>query len=204
MLKQTFIRLLTNYTNDNHLISNFWTEVEECYLGKNRYYHTLQHLENLLRQLIEVKEEINNWDAILFALYYHDIIYNSLRSDNEEKSAELAEERMRQIPVSDLIIVHCKKQILATRSHIKSPDSDVNYFTDADLSILGQPWEVYLLYYQNVRKEYSHYPDIIYNPGRKKVLDHFLAMDRIFKTDFFYRRFETQARQNFLQERELL
>jgi predicted metal-dependent HD superfamily phosphohydrolase len=51
-----------------------------------------------------------------------------------------------------------------------------------------------------VRKEYLIYPDLIYNPGRKKVLHHFLAMDRIFKTDFFYNKFEQQARQNLRKE----
>jgi hypothetical protein len=33
--------------------------------------------------------------------------------------------------------------------------------------------------------EYSIYPAFIYNPERKKVLNHFLLMDRIFKPAFF-------------------
>jgi predicted metal-dependent HD superfamily phosphohydrolase len=140
----------------------------------------------------------------LFTLYYHDIIYNSLKSDNEEKSAELAEKRMKQIFVSNDTLELCKKQILATKSHIKSTDSDTNYFTDADLSILGQDWDAYSSYYKNVRKEYSIYPDFVYNPGRKKVLNHFLSMDRIFKTAFFYNRFEIQAKRNLQKEMELL
>jgi predicted metal-dependent HD superfamily phosphohydrolase len=204
MLKETFIELLTNYTDNNSLTNELWTEIEKSYSNKKRHYHTLQHLENLLTQLIEVKDEIQNWETVLFSLYYHDIIYNSLKSDNEEKSAGLSEKRMKQISVPIDKIELCKKQILATKSHIKSTDSDTNYFTDADLSILGQPWETYLLYYKNVRKEYSIYPDLIYNPGRKKVLTHFLIMDRIFKTDLFYDKFEMQAKQNIQKELELL
>ena len=96
---------------------------------------------------------------ILFTLFYHDIVYNSLKSNNEEKSAELAEKRMTQISVSNEIIECCKAQILATKSHVKSTDSDTNYFTDADLSVLGQTWETYSIYYKNVRKEYAIYPD---------------------------------------------
>ena len=171
---------------------------------KKRYYHTLQHLDNLLVKLTELKAEIQNWETILFTLYYHDIIYNSLKSDNEEKSAELAEKRMKQISVSPDTIELCKKQILATKSHIKSTNSDTNYFTDADLSVLGQNWETYSLYYKNVRKEYSMYSDFVYNPGRKKVLNHFLSMDRIFKTDFFHKNLEIQAKQNLEKEIELL
>ena len=204
MLKETFIELLTNYTDNESLKNKLWTEIDKNYSSKKRHYHTLEHLNNLLYQLTAVKSEIKNWETILFTLFYHDIIYNSLKSDNEEKSAELAEKRMKQLSVSTDKIELCKKQILATKSHIKSTDSDTNYFTDADLSVLGQNWETYLLYCKNVRKEYSIYPALVYNPGRKKVLNHFLSMDRIFKTDFFYKKFEVQAKQNLQQEIELL
>jgi predicted metal-dependent HD superfamily phosphohydrolase len=204
VLKEIFIELLTKYTDNERVKNELWTEIEKNYSSKKRHYHTLQHLDNLLSQLTEVKSEIQNWETTLFTLFYHDIIYNSIKSDNEEKSAGLAEKRMKQISVSNYKIELCKKQILATKSHIKSIDSDTNYFTDADLSILGQNWETYLLYCKNVRKEYSIYPAIVYNPGRKKVLNHFLSMDRIFKTDFFYNKFETQAKQNLQQEIESL
>lgn len=204
VLKETFIGLLTNYTDNNSLINELWIEIEHNYSSKERYYHTLQHLDNLLAQLIEIKDEIQNWDVILFTLYYHDIIYNSLKSDNEEQSAELAEKRMKQLATSDSILERCKMQILATKSHIKSTDTDTNYFTDADLSILGQTWEVYSTYHKSVRKEYSIYPDVVYNLGRKKVLHHFISMDRIFKTDFFYNKFEMKAKENMQNELKLL
>lgn len=204
MLKEIFIELLTKYTDNDRVRNELWTEIEKNYSSKKRHYHTLHHLDNLLSQLTEVKSEIQNWETILFTLFYHDIIYNSIKSDNEEKSAELAEKRMKQISVSKDKIELCKKQILATKSHIRSTDNDTNYFTDADLSVLGQNWETYLLYYKNVRKEYSIYPALVYNPGRKKVLNHFLSMDRIFKTDFFYNKFETQAKLNLQQEIESL
>ena len=204
MLKETFIELLTNYTDSDNLTDELWTEIEKNYTNKKSHYHTLQHLNNLLTQLTEVKDQIQNWNTILFTLYYHDIVYNSLKSDNEEKSAELAEKRLKKISVSITTIELCKNQILATKSHIKSTESDTNYFTDADLSILGQNCETYSLYYKNVRKEYSIYPDFVYNPGRKKVLNRFLSMDRIYKTDFFFFKFENQAKRNLTNELNLL
>jgi predicted metal-dependent HD superfamily phosphohydrolase len=200
MLKQTFIALLTKYTNDQDLITELWAEIERNYSDKKRHYHTLNHLENLLQQLTEIKPQIKDWDVVLFSLYYHDIIYNSLKSDNEQKSAELAENRMKSIGISLAIIERCKAQIMATKAHFMSENEDTNYFTDADLSVLGQSWEMYSEYYQNVRKEYAIYPDLIYNAGRKKVLKHFLAMERIFKTNYFYLKFEAQARVNLEKE----
>lgn len=199
-LKEIFSNLLINYTTNSSLINELWDEVEKNYSGKKRHYHTLQHLENLLITLTEVKSEIQHWESILFTLFYHDIIYTALKSDNEENSALLAEKRMQQLSVSNDIIERCKNQILATKSHSKSTDSDTNYFTDADLSVLGQPWEIYSLYYKNVRKEYAIYPDFIYNPGRKKVIQHFLSMNSIFKTDYFYNQFEKVAKENLMKE----
>jgi len=59
-------------------------------------------------------------------------------------------------------------------------------------------------YYKNARKEYAIFPDFVYKPGRKKVLLHFLAMERIFKTDYFFHKFEMQAKQNLQKELEML
>ncbi|WP_291963793.1 hypothetical protein [Maribacter sp.] len=204
MLQEKFNELLTKYTDDKSLINTLWSEIEKNYSGNRRHYHTLQHLDNLLAQLTDVKEEIQNWDTILFTLYYHDIIYNATKSDNEEKSANLAVKRLKEVAVSSAIIEKCKKQILATKSHLSSNDSDTNYFTDADLSVLGQSWETYTLYYKNVRKEYAIYPSFIYKPGRKKVLHHFLSMDRIFKTDIFYNKYEANAKSNLQRELKTL
>jgi predicted metal-dependent HD superfamily phosphohydrolase len=200
VLKESFIELLTKFTDNKSLTIDLWSEIELNYSNKKRHYHTLSHLVNLLKQLLEVKEKIESWETVLFTLYYHDIIYNVLKSDNEELSAELAEKRMKQINVPPEIIENCKSQILATKKHEDKSDIDTNFFIDADLSILGQDTEAYKLYFQDVRQEYSIYPDILYNPGRKKVLKHFINMDRIFKTEYFYNKFESKAKENLLKE----
>lgn len=204
MLKETFIELLTNYTDNKSLINSFWKEIELNYSEEKRYYHTLTHLSDLQNQLCEVKDKIQNWETILFTLFYHDIVYNAIKSDNEEKSAELADTRMKQMNVPKEIIENCKSQILATKKHENNSDFDTNYFIDADLSILGQDTETYNAYFQNIRKEYSIYPDSIYKPGRKKVLKHFLEMDRIFKTEYFHEKFEYQTKINLQYELEYL
>ena len=204
MLKETYLLLLKNYNSNNILIHELWVEIETNYTNPKRHYHTLKHLENLLNQLTVIKPEIKDWDTMLFTLFYHDLVYNALKSDNEEQSALIAEKRMTLVGVPQTIIDNCKKQILATKTHLDDLDNDTNVFTDADLSILGQDWETYSGYYKSVRKEYSLYPDLIYNPGRKQVLKHFLNMERIYKTDYFYLRFEEQAKGNLLREMEML
>jgi predicted metal-dependent HD superfamily phosphohydrolase len=87
---------------------------------------------------------------------------------------------------------------------LQSADSDINIFTDADLSVLGQDWNTYENYLIQIRKEYSIYPDFVYNSGRKKVLQHFLSMERIFKTNNFFEKLEAQAKENLQRELEQL
>ena len=200
MLQKIFTELTSKYSNDANLIQSFWQEIELAYSDKSRFYHNLSHLGNMYNQLLEVKNLIDDFDVVLFSLFYHDVVYDSSKKDNEERSADFARERMQTLGFSEERILKCVAQILETKGHSISKDNDTNFFTDADLSILGLDWDLYSEYAQNVRKEYSNYPTIIYKMGRRKVLKHFLVMERIFKTDHFFEKFEVLARENLRRE----
>ena len=199
-LKQVFIQLVNKYASDESIPISFWNEIEKKYNSTGRYYHTTIHLVKLIDELNSCKHLIADWDTLLFSVFYHDIIYNVLKSNNEERSADLAVKRLSITKFPVVGIDSCKEQILATKSHQFSNNEDTNLLTDADLSVLGQPSDVYEQYSSQIRKEYAIYPDIVYKPGRKKVLIHFLNMGKIFKTSFFYDKYELQARTNLESE----
>lgn len=199
MEKDIYTKLAGQYTTDLILIESLWKEIENRYSEPHRHYHTLAHLDFLLSQLNEVKEQISDWDTILFSVFYHDIVYSTTAHDNEEKSAELAVERL-QIGFPTEKIAKCREQILATKGHTITHDKDTDLFTDADLSILGTHADVYKRYSAQIRQEYIQYPDAAYNEGRKKVLQHFLNMPRIYKNGYFFDKFEWKARENLLHE----
>ena len=175
-------------------------EVLQQHRKKARHYHTLNHLQSIWEKLQPVKTLIQDWPVVLFAIAYHDFEYNVLKSDNEERSAGVAIERLTGLNLTTERLNRCRQHILATKGHAVSADSDCNFFTDADLSVLGADPAVYLLYAKNVRKEYRYYPDLLYKPGRKKVLKFFLDMPRIYKTDHFFELYENQARINLSAE----
>jgi predicted metal-dependent HD superfamily phosphohydrolase len=116
----------------------------------------------------------------------------------------MAAEALSLLGIDEYRVARCAQQILATKNHTFHSDKDINLFTDADLSILGKDQKTYKLYSEQVRREYAVYKDEVYYPGRAKVLQHFLDMPRIYKTDFFYQQYEDQARKNIAQERSLL
>lgn len=201
MLQALFTETLQPYTANDALIAQYWQELAQHYAEQSRHYHNLRHLENLLAHLQAVQADVSDWEAVVLAVFYHDAIYNTLRQDNEAKSAALAVQRLQAIGFPPGRAALVSDLILATKGHSVSSNPDVNCFTDADLAILGAPWEDYHTYTLQIRAEYSMYPDFLYRPGRKKVLTAFLNMARIYKTAYFWERYEARARENV--EREL-
>lgn len=198
-LKERFGQNCIQYTQDKSFIENLWLEIEQKYSEKDRYYHNLEHLDNMFAELDMVKN-ITNVTNISFSVFYHDVIYDTSSKSNEEKSAEFAKKRLQQLNFKPSDIAEVEHQILATKAHQNSDDKDLNYLLDADLSILGKELETYIDYAKKIRKEYSIYPDLLYRPGRKKVLKHFLAMGNIFKTNYFREKYEEQAKRNIQWE----
>ncbi|MBV8325635.1 HD domain-containing protein [Chryseobacterium sp.] len=203
-LKERFEQLCAPFTEDQHLIQYLWKEIEQKYTEKNRYYHNLTHLENMFQELEAVKDKVSDFTTISFSVFYHDLIYDASSGSNEKKSSVKAEKRLKELGVSHDIIHAVTEQILATQFHQQSENKDINILLDADLSILGKDFKIYTDYTQRIRKEYSIYPDFLYKPGRKKVLQHFSALKDIFKTDYFRNRYEVQARENIRTEIRLL
>ncbi|MEG0926278.1 HD domain-containing protein [Chryseobacterium sp.] len=203
-LKDQFEQLCLPFSEDHHLIHTLWFEIEKKYSEKGRHYHNLLHLENMFKELEAVKSRISDFTTVSFSVFYHDIVYNATSKSNEEKSALLAETRLAELTLNKDHIKAVSAQILATKLHQKSEDEDTNYLLDADLSILGKDLKSYLAYTQMIRKEYSIYPDLLYKPGRKKVLKHFLELNSIFKTEYFKEKYEVPSRENISIEIQLL
>lgn len=200
MLTDTFLHLVNKYTTDKELATNLWLEIFTRHSEPKRHYHTITHLEAIIENLKQIQDKINDWDDLLFAVFYHDIIYKASSNTNEADSAKVAVQKLAEIGYPQQKIAKCSEMILATKQHEFSEDSDTNYLMDADLAILGSnPYE-YQKYTEQIREEYAIYPDFIYNAGRKKALQHFLQMEHIYKTDYFINKYEEKARENIANE----
>ena len=199
-LRDYFLQLCLSCSMDEILADNLWLEIERKYSEKERHYHSLSHLENMFSELEFVKDKILDFRTVSFSVFYHDVVYDATSKQNEEESAKFAQVRLTRLGLSETDIAEISKQILATKSHQLSESSETNYLLDADLSVLGKESPIYTEYTQNIRKEYSVYPDFLYKAGRRKVLKHFLELDSIFKTEYFKQKYEVQARENIESE----
>ena len=185
-----------------------WRDIDERYSEPVRAYHTLVHLQQLFDQFEQLKIKLKQPAIVALALFYHDVIYDPKRGDNELKSAEyavevlgkyLTAEQVRRI--YNLILMTADNQ--HDSSHISSEqDSDAAYLLDMDLSVLGASWCDYERYAKAVRQEYAHVAEMDYRLGRTKVLQGLLAHPRLYMTDYYYQLLEAQARGNL--EREII
>jgi len=195
MLKKRFKTLCKNYTDNEKIIELLWEKIEIKYTNPNRYYHSLEHLEYIYKELEEI--ELNH--ILEFSIFYHDIIYDVKNRDNEEQSAKIATIELSKLNVPENIKREVSQLILETKTHQANSEQN-RLFLDADLAILGDNYVEYRNYICNIRKEYTIYNDEIYNSGRMKVLEKFLEKEKIYQSEYFYEKYEKKAKYNLSKE----
>lgn len=204
LLQNRFKTLLSQWNLNETQIDSFWNSIQKNYNESFRQYHNLNHISELFEYFDSYKHYLKHPNEVALAIFYHDVIYNVWSKQNEWKSAELAKEHLHLCKVNTECISRIYKLILVTKNHCPETNVDETWFIDFDMAILGQPWDTYFQYTQNIRKEYATVPSFMYKKGRKKVLQHFLETSCIYHTKTFYERFEAQARHNITKELNLL
>lgn len=197
-MKARYFSCLTPYTDDIVLLEACWGEILTSYSDQRRGYHTLAHLQHFSQQLDLCKHNLSDYPTVYLAMIYHDIVYFMMDGTNEAKSALVAVDHLSGLNYPSHLIGNCVEMILATKAHAENRDTTINYFIDADMSILGADNASYARYATGIRKEYGD--SIYFDAGRAQVLRSFLAMEKIFKTDLFYEKYEKQARLNIQRE----
>lgn len=204
-LKKEWFNLTEIYISDDFVKSEIFIKVYRNYSKENRFYHNINHVKELLLLIDNFKDKISNLQAVKFAVWFHDAIYKAWRKDNEERSAKFAQDLLLKIDVDKETINKVSELILLTKGHRVSTDNfDTNIFLDSDLAILGSDPEKYNIYSENIRKEYFFVPQNLYKKGRVAVLEKFLSMDSIYKTDEMRSLYEVRARNNINSELHLL
>ena len=178
-----------------------WESIYVLYNEDNRHYHNLVHIHDCLEKLDSWPAGIPQKNAVELAIWFHDVIYDSKRADNEESSAALTTHFLRGHPLE----VHVCALILATRHKETKGMRAEEVLCDIDLSILGAITEgKYTNYAKNIRQEYAWAPDDKYCEARARVLGNFLKREELYQTAYAKGRWGEQAIINIKEEREIL
>ena len=168
-----------------------------AYAAPNRHYHNLKHIEDCLGLLAGIDDlSATDRDILTEAIWWHDVVYDPTRSDNEELSARLAEQHVAADIRQDV-----GRLIRLTKTHLVEPGDRLGaILISIDLSILGAEPSRYDAYAAAIRKEFAHVPDGDYRAGRSGVLRRFAMQPAIFPDAAFARKYDRQARDNLARE----
>jgi len=172
-------------------------QLAAAYAAPGRHYHNLAHIEDSLAALARVENLSPIEREILSAaIWWHDVVYDATRSDNEELSARLAEQHLREDLRQEV-----GRLIRLTKTHgVQAGDRLGAILISIDLSILGAEPARYDAYAAAIRQEFIHVPEADYRAGRAKVLGQFAARPVIFPDAAFAARYDRQARENLARE----
>lgn len=187
---------------------NIENYIRKQYSQRGRYYHGLYHIAHMyqLHNMIKSKTKLD-WlqnIAILRAIIFHDVIYDSTRKDNEIESANAHNNFFKGGDLEKLSFY----LITETKNHfvIGEPlDIDLNksyilncrnWFIGLDLSSLASPLDMFKQNTMAIRAEYNQVPSDDFITGQKSFFKHVLSQDRIYQDQTFYELFEEHARNN--------
>lgn len=167
----------------------------------HRKYHTLAHIRDCLEQFESLRHLCEHPLAVELAIWFHDIVYNTIRHDNEEKSAKLMVDFAMNANVDPELIKVAYVCVLATKHDVDPSTQDEKVMIDVDLSILGRDWSAYEQYSRQIREEYKRFAQILYALNRRRIMQAFVdARPYIYHTPFMREHCEKQARANIVRE----
>ncbi len=172
-------------------------ELVAAYSAPGRYYHGLEHILDCLDKLYAI-DSISRADKFILsqAIWWHDVVYDPTRSDNEEQSALLAEKSVSPSAAEEI-----GRLIRLTKAHdVAAEDYLGAIMISIDLSILGADGHAYDAYRDAIRREYAHVPEQDYRAGRAQVLRRFLGRAVIYPYAPFAKKYDRRARENLIRE----
>lgn len=183
-----------------------------------RKYHTTAHLADVLARIdVLAADEATpggapqdnaaqdnaapDRPAVELAAWFHDAVYRPDRSENEERSAALAERALPELGIDDARTAEVARLVRLTVTHDPAPgDANGELLCDADLGVLAGTAEEYAAYAAAVRAEYGFVPDEAFRAGRATVLRQLLELPRLFRTAYGAAHWEAPARANLAAE----
>lgn len=192
---------------NNQLFERLKEIVKPYYEEKHRIFHAWVHIVSGLNFIEELKESnIVIPDAGVLAWLFHDSVYDPLSQTNEEDSVTLLKNIANDFFSEDVIedaasiIIDTKKHMINNSKHL----SYSGYILDIDMSSLGLPLELFLNNRQLAMNEYQpFYSQDQIEKGTNHFIDQTLK-NNIFKTDYFYLKYEDQAKKNLSIFKDIL
>jgi predicted metal-dependent HD superfamily phosphohydrolase len=167
-----------------------------AYAERHRKYHDARHVSECLALFDSLRGLCEFPDEVELAIWVHDAVYLPRRSDNEEKSADLAVVWLSGCGTDRATVERVRSLVLATRHASEPRTRDEEILVDIDRHILGASPARFDEYEAQVRREYWWVPSTMFRRKRAQILRGFLAREPLYNTSECRARFEESARSN--------
>ena len=185
-----------------------WYEsIVSRYRQAGRHYHGVRHVRWVVRHVVALAHVSDDLGAVIAAAFFHDLVYDPTRGDNEVASAELADRALTELGWEPERRQHVEEMILATIDHDVDRvgcGADIQLLLAADLAVLAAAPAKYSDYVRGVRREYSHVSDDDWRAGRSAVLHGLLDRRHLFAPELDLHDWEQRARANITAELAML
>src|SRR3989454_8561334 len=156
--------------DDSAELRRLYGDVLGRYSEPHRHYHTRQHLVECFEKVQDIISLAEHQAEVNAGLWFHDVIYDTQRHDNEERSADWARSAAREFGASAESGQRIYELIMFTRHAAEPVGIDAQVLVDADLSILRAQPARFQEYEAQVRSEYGLEPDAMIRSTRAKIL----------------------------------
>ena len=130
-------------------------ELDSLYTQSHRYYHGWSHINDCLKEFEWIKHKLKDPLAVELSIWFHDCYYKVGAKDNEQKSAEMAFDYIKEYDKNLALKVQafvCDTNYAEGESLC---DHDLDYLKDIDFSSFGKPFDLFWLDVENLIKEAS-------------------------------------------------
>lgn len=176
-------------------------EIYEMYTEPHRHYHNLNHIARMFQTAAEQKIELSEMQ--IWAIWFHDIIYEVGANDNEERSAEVVGKRLEIDHGSGIFFPKFVEEI---KTIIRDTQDEVPTIEESKVVVDLDLWDLaaerrYWLNRDLIEKEMLTKCTMKeWKEGRAKWLGMMLDRDRIYWSEYADEAMERRARCNMEAE----
>jgi len=143
---------------DSPTLRRLYADVRGRYSEPHRHYHTDRHLAECFENVRAIIALAEHPAEVNVGLWFHDVIYDTRRHDNEERSADWARTAAQELGASAESAQRIYDLVMFTRHAAAPVGIDAEVLVDANLSILGARPARFQEYETQVRSEYAWVP----------------------------------------------
>lgn len=176
--------------------SRVWGFIESQYSSPTRFYHNMDHILEMVEVIGELRYACDDYHSVILAAWYHDLIYDTTRDDNESQSAFYALMSLEWLAgPKTWMPYHVFALVQATADH-NPKTADEMVLCDADLLRFADPYDKFLKNNADIRREYGWVPQNEYDLGRAKVMQKFMDKEPLFHIPEINEQYEVIAKEN--------